>query len=67
MVSPDDIGDAVICGNDPERIVDAIDDYADAGFTHVYIHQIGPDQEIFFKLFEEQIAPRLTRWLSRQR
>jgi hypothetical protein len=31
----------------------------DAGFDHVYLHQIGPDQEGFFDFFTKEVAPRL--------
>jgi coenzyme F420-dependent glucose-6-phosphate dehydrogenase len=30
-----------------------------AGFDHLYFHQIGPDQEGFFRFWREQIRPRL--------
>jgi len=29
------------------------------GFDHLYIHQIGPEQEGFFKFYEKQIIPEL--------
>ena len=64
MVSPSDVSEAVICGPDVEPIVEAIEEFSDAGFTHVYLHQVGPDQEIFFRLFEEQLAPRLGKVLA---
>jgi len=31
----------------------------DAGFTQVYVHQIGPDQEGFFRFYEREVLPRL--------
>jgi hypothetical protein len=34
-----------VCGLDPQRYRRQIDEYADAGFDHVYIRQVGPDQD----------------------
>ena len=38
-------GDPV--GPDPQPYVDQIEKYADAGYDHVYLHQVGPDQQGF--------------------
>ena len=61
MVSEEDIARAVVCGPDPEPIVEAIEQFREAGFTHVYLHQVGPDQEPLLRLFEREIAPWATR------
>ncbi|MFN2543565.1 MAG: TIGR03557 family F420-dependent LLM class oxidoreductase [Actinomycetota bacterium] len=59
MLSPDDVAEGVICGPDPERHLDAIREYADAGFDHVYVHQVGPDQEGFFRFYEREVLPKV--------
>lgn len=59
MVSEDDVAEAVICGPDPERHLEAIREYIDAGFDHVWIHQIGPDQDGFLNFYKTEILPRL--------
>ena len=61
MVSEDDVAEAVVCGPDPERHRQAIEEYVDAGFDHVYVHQIGPDQEGFIRFYEREILPALVR------
>jgi G6PDH family F420-dependent oxidoreductase len=48
-------------GPDPERYVAKADEMVEAGFTHVYFHQIGPDQEGFFRFWQDELAPRLGR------
>ena len=58
MVSEQDVADAVVCGPDPERHAAAIDAFVDAGYSHVYVHQVGPDQEGFLAFYEEEILPR---------
>lgn len=32
-----------------------------AGFTHIYIHQIGPAQDEFFEFYENAVLPRFQR------
>jgi hypothetical protein len=59
MLSEEQIAEKVICGPDPERHREAIEEYAEAGFDHVYIHQIGPDQEGFIRFCEREILPAL--------
>jgi coenzyme F420-dependent glucose-6-phosphate dehydrogenase len=58
LVSEDDVAQGVICGPDPERHIQGIHEYVDAGFTHVYLHQVGPDQDGFFGFYEEQVLPK---------
>ncbi|HEX3035287.1 MAG TPA: TIGR03557 family F420-dependent LLM class oxidoreductase [Thermodesulfobacteriota bacterium] len=55
MIREEDVAKAVICGPDPERHISAIDKFIEAGYDHVYIHQIGPDQEGFFRFYEQEI------------
>jgi G6PDH family F420-dependent oxidoreductase len=53
------VADVVICGPDPSRHVDAIRKATRAGYDHVCLHQIGPDQEGFMRFFERELRPRL--------
>jgi len=59
MVSPDDVAEMVVCGPDPERYLEKVREYEEAGFDHVYLHQVGSDQEGFFRFFEGELAPKL--------
>jgi coenzyme F420-dependent glucose-6-phosphate dehydrogenase len=49
----------VTCGPDASRHVEAIARYAAAGFTELYVHQVGPDQEGFFRFYADEVLPRL--------
>lgn len=53
----DDIAESIVCGPDPERHRAAIQEYVDAGYDHVYIHQVGPDQEGFLDFYEREVLP----------
>jgi len=48
----------VICA-DPARHLEEICEYDEAGFTHVFLHQIGPDQEGFLRFYAEEVLPKL--------
>jgi coenzyme F420-dependent glucose-6-phosphate dehydrogenase len=47
------------CGPDPAKHLEAIRAYVDAGYDHVYIHQIGPDQNGFLDFYHREILPAL--------
>jgi coenzyme F420-dependent glucose-6-phosphate dehydrogenase len=49
----------VVCSSDVELHLEEIKQFADAGFDHVYVHQVGPDQEAFFGLYERELLPRV--------
>jgi G6PDH family F420-dependent oxidoreductase len=46
----------VPCGPDLDRICTAVQDYLDAGFDHLYFHQVGDDQEAFVAVWEKELA-----------
>ena len=60
LVGEDDIAESVVCGPDPRRHLDAIAEYAEAGYSHVYVHQVGPDQDGFFEFYEREILPNVS-------
>ena len=60
MVTEGDVAEVVACGPDPERHLELIGKYLDAGYDHVYVHQVGPDQEGFFRFYREQVLPKLS-------
>jgi coenzyme F420-dependent glucose-6-phosphate dehydrogenase len=57
MVKPEDVAQSIICGPDPQKHIAAIQKYVDAGFDHVYVHQVGPDQEGFFQFYQREVLP----------
>jgi coenzyme F420-dependent glucose-6-phosphate dehydrogenase len=58
LVTEDAIARQVVCGPDAERHIAVIQKYVDAGFDHVYIHQIGPDPEGFMMFYKKDVLPR---------
>jgi coenzyme F420-dependent glucose-6-phosphate dehydrogenase len=59
VIGEEDVAESVVCGPDPERHAAAIREYVDAGYDHVYVHQVGSDQEGFFGFYEREVLPRL--------
>ena len=60
MLSEDDVAEIVACGPDPDRHAEMIQRFVDAGCDHVYLHQIGPDQDGFFDFYEREVMPRFS-------
>lgn len=54
-VTAEQVAKSIVCGPDPRRHLDKIQEFVDAGFDHVYIHQVGPDQEGFFQFYAKEI------------
>jgi coenzyme F420-dependent glucose-6-phosphate dehydrogenase len=57
-VTPDIIKKEIVCGPDPQRHLEGIAQFVKAGFDHVYVHQVGPDQEGFMRFYEREILPK---------
>jgi G6PDH family F420-dependent oxidoreductase len=58
LVREEDI-ESVTCGPDVGRFVESVRRYEKAGYDHVWIHQVGPDQEGFLAFAERELLPKL--------
>jgi coenzyme F420-dependent glucose-6-phosphate dehydrogenase len=58
-LTEDMVAEAVVCGPDADKHRARIREALDAGYTHVCIHQVGPDQEGFFRFYEREVLPKL--------
>jgi G6PDH family F420-dependent oxidoreductase len=61
MVDEDAVAKSVVCAADERPILEAIEKYVDAGYDHVYLHQVGPDQQGFLEFAERSILPAFER------
>jgi G6PDH family F420-dependent oxidoreductase len=57
-VHDEDLAEMIVCGPDADRHAERIQAYIDAGYDHVYLHQIGPDQAGFMRFAERELMPR---------
>lgn len=58
LVTPEKIAESVVVGPDAEAYLEGIEEYIRAGYDHIYLHQIGPDQAGFIRFAQEKILPR---------
>jgi coenzyme F420-dependent glucose-6-phosphate dehydrogenase len=64
-VTEEEVAEGILCANDPQNHLDAIAEYADAGFDHVLVQQCGDDQERLIALYADAVLPELTAPTSR--
>ncbi|MFL5770000.1 MAG: TIGR03557 family F420-dependent LLM class oxidoreductase [Chloroflexota bacterium] len=60
MLAEEDVAKVILCGSDPEQHVAKIREGVDAGYDHIHVYQVGPDQDGFFDFYERQVLPRLS-------
>jgi coenzyme F420-dependent glucose-6-phosphate dehydrogenase len=58
-IPTDAIVASVVCGPDPDEHIETIRRFEAAGYDHIWLHQIGPDQRGFFDFYESSVAPKL--------
>jgi coenzyme F420-dependent glucose-6-phosphate dehydrogenase len=59
MGNSQDLEGKLVLGPEPDAYLEQIRTFGEAGFTHVYLHQIGPDQAGFLEFARESILTRL--------
>ncbi len=58
MVEREDIAEgSTVTSPDPQAHIDSIEQAVDAGYDHVYVHQIGPEQKQALEFYEEEVLP----------
>jgi G6PDH family F420-dependent oxidoreductase len=63
LVRPEMVTATVPCGPDPQRHLDSLREYVEAGYDEVYVQQIGPNQFAFFEAWAEHVLPAARREL----
>ncbi|MCA1587420.1 MAG: TIGR03557 family F420-dependent LLM class oxidoreductase [Chloroflexi bacterium] len=66
LVAPKKLAETMPVGPKVDRYVEVIQQYVDAGYDHVYLHQVGPDQEGFFRFWRDELQPALAKAGSRE-
>ncbi len=56
-LTEDAVAEAIVCGPEPQRHLEAIRAYVEAGFDEVYVHQVGPEQAAFIDFYGREILP----------
>jgi G6PDH family F420-dependent oxidoreductase len=61
IVTEDDATKSVPCGPDiVDDVVKSVHEYVEAGYDHLYFHQIGEDQDGFFRFWESELRGALS-------
>ena len=60
MVDEEDVAGQAPHGPDPQPYLELIRRYDEAGFTHVYIHQIGDNQDEFAEFARRELMPAVS-------
>jgi G6PDH family F420-dependent oxidoreductase len=60
LVTENDATSSVPCGSAVEPVLDSVRTFVDAGYDHLYFHQIGPDQRGFFDFWTHSLRPALS-------
>ncbi len=61
LVPDEEKTSAVPHGNSPDAFIESFRECIEAGFTHVYVHQIGPRQAEFLRFWNEELRPEVER------
>jgi G6PDH family F420-dependent oxidoreductase len=61
LITADQVGEKVVCGPGAAPILEKIGAFVDAGFDHVFLHQVGPRQEEFLSFAKDEILPAIDR------
>jgi coenzyme F420-dependent glucose-6-phosphate dehydrogenase len=59
VMRPGSVASSMACGPDPDKHLASIRKYREAGFDMLSVHQVGPDQEGFFRFYQAEVLPRL--------
>jgi G6PDH family F420-dependent oxidoreductase len=51
--------ETIACGPDPDEHIEAIRTFERTGYDHIWVHQIGPDQNGFFDFYALSVMPKL--------
>jgi G6PDH family F420-dependent oxidoreductase len=59
IVTEEQVAEAIPCGPDPGVHLRKIQSFLDAGYDHVYVHQVGQDQDGFMDFARRELLPAL--------
>jgi G6PDH family F420-dependent oxidoreductase len=59
LVTKEMIKESFVCGNDPQKHLEMIDKYRQAGFDEVYVANTGPNYQGLFDLYAKEILPNV--------
>jgi coenzyme F420-dependent glucose-6-phosphate dehydrogenase len=64
VLKEEDVAKEIICGADVDQHLKKLNEYLEAGYSHVWVHQVGTDQDGFFEFYEQKVLPQFARQSS---
>jgi coenzyme F420-dependent glucose-6-phosphate dehydrogenase len=61
LVTANSVAEKIVCGPSADAILEEVSGFAEAGFDHVFIHQVGPRQEEFLEFAKGELLPAIDR------
>jgi G6PDH family F420-dependent oxidoreductase len=61
LVTEEMTAESVVCGDDVDEHVQAVQEYLDAGLDEVYVSQMGDEQKPFFDFYAREVLPLLRK------
>jgi G6PDH family F420-dependent oxidoreductase len=58
LVPKEAVGESVACGPDADKHISQVRQYVEAGVDEVYVQQIGPDLDGFFRSWQNDVLPQ---------
>ncbi|MGB4135047.1 MAG: LLM class flavin-dependent oxidoreductase, partial [Microbacterium sp.] len=58
-VTPADMRAGMLISSDPDVHRAQLQRYADLGFSHIYLHNVGPNQREFLEVFGRDVLPKV--------
>lgn len=60
-VTPEMLASSTVLGTDTGKHIDQIQQFIDAGYTHLVMGQMGPEQEAFLRMYETEVIPHFKK------
>ena len=61
QVGPEDLQERLLVAADPQRHIDHLQRFADLGFSRIYVHNVGRNQQEFIDTYASHVLPALHR------
>jgi coenzyme F420-dependent glucose-6-phosphate dehydrogenase len=61
LMDPTKITEEMPLGPDSGKHIEGIKKFIEAGFDHVYVHQVGPQEEEFFLFHSQEVIPKFAK------
>src|SRR3954447_6042400 len=57
LVNEDKVAETIVCGDDPQKHIELLKKYIDAGYDEIYVSQIGDEQEGWLDFYKREVLP----------